>query len=101
MTSRERRAFMKRWETQRNEERNGAPVPPEIAARMTKPKSDLLYQVVVETRGAGMLPVGPMLIKAAADQFRAAIAGQVALGKEKHWFNPTVVPCMPISQGVH
>lgn len=49
-----------------------------------------LHQVFVETREGKAIPVGPAMLKDAADQFAATIRAQVALGREKEWFNPHV-----------
>lgn len=99
MTSAQRRAFRRQWEAQLNEERNGAPIPPEIAARMTQEKPlERLFQVVVE-RPLPLAPlaVGPCVIREVADELAATINACVAAGREKHWRNATVVAVV----GVH
>ena len=94
MNRHERRRFKAQFDYQVEQERNGAPVPGEIAELMTKPKEQqILHQVVVTKRDGSVIPFGPMLIQAVAEEFRAAIAGQIALGKEKMLRNPIVVPC--------
>lgn len=101
MNRREKRRFKAQWDSQIEQERNGAPIPGEIAARMTKPKEqEALFQVTVENRQGRLLPVGPMVVRQVADEFRAAINTQIALGQEKMWRNPIVVPCTLISQGI-
>lgn len=49
-----------------------------------------LYQVFVETRDGQAKPVGPAMLKDAADQFAATVRAQIALGREREWFNPHV-----------
>lgn len=55
---------------------------------MHKPE---LFQVDVEFQGK-RLRVGPKMAKQMADEFAAAIRGQIAIGREKHWCDPQVVP---------
>lgn len=50
-----------------------------------------LYRVQVETSDGNLLPVGPAMIKDAAEQFCAAIGVQIGLGKEKSWSSPHIV----------
>ena len=96
MTRRERRRFKTQWDAQVEQERNGAPVPGEIAEQMTKPRVEALHQVVVTKRDGTPLAVGPMMIQDAAGMFAEAINRQVALGREKTWTNAIVVPCAPL-----
>lgn len=51
-----------------------------------------LYQVNVDTRKGRSLAVGPAMLKEACDQFAGTIAEQIALGREKRWSNPQVIP---------
>jgi len=53
-----------------------------------------LYQVRVELRDGREIPVGPKVIKDAADQFLAAIKDQILAGREQRWANPRVVLCL-------
>ena len=103
MTPRQQRRFRRQFEAQVERERNGAPVPPEIAARMTKPKVvDPLFQVVVTVRDTGkLLAVAPMMLKPYAEEMAATINRFIIAGQEKTWTNAAVVPLTPISAGVH
>jgi len=103
MTSREKRRFREKFAAQVEQERNGAPIPGEIAALMTKPKlPDALHQVVVTLAGSGaLLPVGPAMNRDACGMFAEAVNRQIAVGRERVWKNAAVVPLTPISSGVH
>lgn len=57
---------------------------------MFRPSRPALYQVWVETSGQS-IPVGPKLPQGVAEEFAAAIRGQIALGREKTWNNPHVI----------
>lgn len=95
MNRRQRRAFRRQWDKQINEERNGAPIPPEIAERMTKPIERILYQVVVtKTADHKPLRVGPAMIRDAAEMLAEAINKAVAAGQERTWSDATVAPCL-------
>lgn len=101
MTPRNLRRFQRRLDDAIRLERNGAPPPPEIAARMTKPrKADVLYQVCVTQRTPGMpdrmIAVGPKMIRQACEEFAAAIHEQIAKGKELRWADPVVAPCLAV-----
>lgn len=105
MNRRQRRAFMAQFDTQMEQERNGAPIPPDIAARMTQPKpQQMLYQVLVdhlhEDGTRKMLAVGPAMIREACEMFAETINRYVSDGKEKTWANARVMACTPL-QGVH
>ena len=81
-----------------NEERNGAPIPGEIAEKMTKPKPvEMLYQLWVEVRGEKEpKAIGPRMAYGPLEDLLAAINAQIALGKEKRWGNPLILPCLLI-----
>jgi hypothetical protein len=105
MNRRQRRAFMAQFQSQVEQERNGAPVPPEVAAMMTKPKpKQVLHQVVVdwanEDGSTELMPVFPAVIEDCARMFQRAIEEQISLGTCRTMRNPRIVPCMPL-QGVH
>jgi hypothetical protein len=76
-------------------ERNGAPIPGEIAELMTKPKTfDDLYQVHVDVRGeAKPVAVGPKFGKDAASMILEAVNAQICLGKLPGWGNARLEPC--------
>lgn len=65
------------------------PKPPR-AVRERAPMADL-YQVNVETRDGGLLPIGPRLEKPAAEMLCIAIGNEIAAGREKFWTNPHVL----------
>lgn len=98
MLTKVQRRFKKQFDDQVRLERNGAPVPPEIAARMTKPKApDILWQVVVTKRATRQLiPIGPMMDEEACGMLAEAINVHVAAGKEKDWMKAEIVCCTPI-----
>ena len=98
MLTRAQRRFKKQFDDQVRLERNGAPVPPEIAARMTKPKApDELFQVVVtHAVSRRLIPVTPMMRKDMCEEFAKAVNVHVAAGKEKTWMDAQVVACTPI-----
>lgn len=58
--------------------------------KQTQSRKQVLHQVFVETREGHAKPVGPAMLSEAAEQFAAAIRAQIALGREKDWFNPHV-----------
>jgi hypothetical protein len=90
MTPRQQRRLLKRYENQLRLERNGAPIPPEIAAKMTKAEEATLYQCMVQTRDNRIVAVGPKGARDFCEQFLFAILGNIASGKERDWFNPHV-----------
>ena len=103
MTARQKKRFLKQFQSQVEQERNGAPVPGEIAARMTKDKVDEpQWQVMATLREpkGKMVAVGPKWKRDAADNLAATINQMVALGQEKHWINAVAVPLVPVSEGV-
>ena len=96
LTPRQLRRQQKQLDHQMEEERNGAPIPPEIAAKMTKlNEQPMLYQLWVEVKGRiGPLAVGPRMSKEALEGVVSAVNQQIALGKEKTWGNPHILPCV-------
>lgn len=50
-----------------------------------------LYQVWVLDRTNRQLPVGPRVLKPAAEKFANAIAMQIRAGREKDWHDPIVL----------
>lgn len=60
------------------------PIPPEIAARMTKPKPrEEMCQVVLAERDGSFLAIGPKADRPFLEPIVEAINGQRALGKLK------------------
>lgn len=101
MTPREQRRFRKQFTAQVEQERNGAPIPGDVAERMTKPKpATVLYQVNVTLKSdRSVHPFGPMMIHDAAGLFCEAINQQILLGNERAFTNATVVPLSIIGSG--
>ena len=103
MTNRQKRRFMRQFEAQVEQERNGAPTPPDIAARMTKPKADdVLWQVTVEARlksgEVGLRAYGPRWNRRdAADVLASEINKCVATGHERTFTKAFVVPLTQLS----
>jgi hypothetical protein len=102
MTPRQQKRFRKQFAAQVEEERNGKPIDPEVAARMTKPKPvEPLHQVVATVKETGeKIAVGPMVVRPVAEEFCATINRFIIDGKEKTWSDAVVVPMTPISAGV-
>jgi hypothetical protein len=78
----QRRAFEARVAKAVEEDRNGCPVHPEIAARMTKAKvQEPLYRVHVDTRDDGEnVPISPAFEKMGAEMALDAITKCIARG---------------------
>src|ERR1700722_220740 len=87
MTPKAQRRLQARLADQMRLERNGAPIPGEIAQFMTQPKPPpRLWQVLVERKGGGPIPVGPRsenvdALAALADTINRA----VKTGVERDW----------------
>ena len=86
----------RQYDSQLEQERNGAPIPRDIAARMTKPKeADAAYQVFVDIKGEnGSRPVSPKFIGGEGEevcfQILEALNAQICLGNLKGWGNARV-----------
>ena len=102
MTRRERR-MREAYRSLLEQERNGKPIDPEIAARMTKPKmAEMLHQVMVTVRETGRLvPMGPMTAEVVCRDWAADVNKQIAEGQRRDWTKAEVFPMTPISQGAH
>lgn len=103
MTPRQQRRFREQFRKQVEEERNGAPIPPEVAAMMTKPKEQvILHQVMITVRETGKkVALGPKMLKDACGQIAEAVNKQIISGQRRDWSVAEVVPLTPISTGVH
>jgi hypothetical protein len=98
MTPRQLRRLKKRLDNQMERERNGEPIPGEIASRMTQLKDDTLYQIVVDVRGAKEpLAVCPKMPKQYCEMVLFEINKMICLGKERLWSNPSIIPCATIN----
>jgi len=95
MLTRKQRQLKARYESQLEQERNGAPIPGEIAERMTRPKDEALFQCFVQQKGENgadnLVAVGPKGSKDFVEQFQFAILTGIASGKERLWTNPHVL----------
>lgn len=90
-------AEQRQYDTQIEEERNGAPIPKDIAARMTKPKVlQPLFQVKADVKNdqdrVETLAVGPKMGLDAAEEILIAVNGQISLGKLPGWRNARLEP---------
>ena len=90
------RTQQRQYDAQVEQERNGAPIPAEIAARMTKPKeADAAFQVFVDIKGEnGSRPVSPKFIGGEGEevcfQILEALNAKICLGNLKGWGNARV-----------
>ena len=102
-TRRQKRRLYKQYLSDIEQDRNGRPTPPEIAARMTKPKDpDELWQIMVHDRDANVLiPMGPMMSKDACGISVEAINRQISQGQRRDWTKAEAYPMTPISQGAY
>lgn len=97
MTPRQLRRLQKRLDAQMELERNGTPIPGEIEARMTKLEPQQLYQIWVEVVGRKeTIPVCPKMPEEFCEAILIEMNAQIALGKEKTWANPHILPCIPL-----
>lgn len=94
ITRQSRRMILRQLESQIEQERNGAPTPPEIAAHMTQEtEAQPLCQIWVErTNGKPPVAFGPKMMKDACELLVIAINQQIALGRERLIANPTIRP---------
>ena len=101
MNARQKRRLKAIFDKQIEQERNGAPVPAEIAERMTKPRiSDEMFQVNVTARKSGkVVPFGPKWTKDAAGALCEAINRAIIEGKELSFTKAEVVPLNLIRAG--
>lgn len=94
----QRRAERKRrkaYDDQIRLERNGAPIPGEIAELMTKPVVRALYQAKVDVKGEALpLPISPKMGRSAAEMICTFVAAQIRNGKRPTWGNPRVELCL-------
>lgn len=100
MSTATRKMFTKQeqaqFDSQIEQERNGAPVPKDIAHLMTKPKeADIAYQVFVDIKGEkGSRPVSPKFMgvdgEEVCNRVLETINAQICLGRLKGWGNARV-----------
>lgn len=103
MTPRQQRRFREQFRRQVEQERNGAPIPGDVAALMTKPKDPvILHQVMITVRGTGKkVALGPKMLKDACGLIAEAVNKQILSGQRRDWSVAEVVPLTPIATGVH
>lgn len=94
------RAYEARLRSQMIEEANGAPVAPEIAAGMTKPrKTEELYQIGVTLRGSGGVKfLGPMMSGDGLGAAVEAINRQILSGERDDWTHAEAYPMTRIQE---
>lgn len=104
---RARRRLYRQFQAQVEQERNGAPIPPEIAAKMTKPAvspNNELHQVFADFRNEDgtkeMVAASPAVIRDVGEHLLFELNKAISLGLQRHLSNPRLVPCTPL-QGVH
>lgn len=94
------RAYTEQLRTQMTEEANGAPIPPEILAGMTKPReTEELYQIGVTVKATGEVKfLGPMM---GADALGPAVEGinrQILTGQRSDWTHAETYPMTRIQE---
>lgn len=55
-------------------------------------KLEQLYQIHVERRDGTCIPIAPRMSREALEPLLVAINAQIALGNEREWSNPHLVP---------
>lgn len=96
-------AYQAALRSQMEEEANGAPIPLEVAERMTaaKPEADL-YQVGVTVRATKEVAfLGPKMTEDACRQIAADVNRQIIQGLRRDWTMADAYPLTPVSQGAY
>lgn len=103
MTRRERNRLREQFRSQVEAERNGAPIPGDIAELMTRPKEpERLFQVGVTVRATGKVAfLGPMMNEDAIRSICADVNKQILAAGRSDWTKAEAYPMTPISDGVH
>jgi len=90
-------AYSEAMRSEMEQEANGRPTPPEIAAKMTKEKKDQLFQVMVPDKTTGeMFHASPMMGRDACGSIAETINRQVIKGKRPNWGMAEVLPVQRI-----
>lgn len=99
----DQRAYQEVLRAQMTEEANGAPIPPEVAARMTaeKPKDELWQVGVTVRRTKRVKYLGPMCNREAVEGICEAVNKQITLGQRRDWTKAEAFPMTRISEGAH
>jgi hypothetical protein len=92
------RTYQEQLRSQMEREANGAPVDPEVAARMTAPKeTEQLFQVMVPDKVTGKaFQASPMMSEQACGVIAETINRQVIAGQRKNWGMAEVIPLQRI-----
>lgn len=88
------KAYMTQLRSQMEQEANGAPVPPDIAARMTKARDpEELFQVGVTVKDTGAVQyLGPMMSADALGPIVEQINRQILTGARHDWTHAEAYP---------
>jgi len=94
------RAYEARLRSQMTEEANGAPVPPEIAASMTKPReTEDLHQIGVTLKATGaVMFLGPMMGSDAIGMMAEQINRAILTGQRTDWTKAEAYPMTRIQE---
>ncbi len=100
--ARERR-YREQLRAQMIEEGNGAPIPPDIAAGMTKPReTEDLCQIGVTVKGTGEVKfLGPMMSANGLGPAVEAINRQILTGQRDDWTHAEAYPMTRIQEQAH
>lgn len=91
------RAYQETMRSEMEQEANGRPIHPEVAAKMTKEQKDQLFQVVVSDKSTGgFFHASPMMGKEACGVIAETINRQVIKGKRPNWGMAEVLPVQRI-----
>jgi hypothetical protein len=95
------REYQTQLRSQIEQETNGKPIDPEVAAKMTKAKeSENLFQVMVtDALSKQQIPMGPMASRDACGLWAEAINRQITKGQRKDWSKAEVFPMTRILEG--
>lgn len=90
-------AYQEAMRTEMQEEANGRPIHPEIAAKMTKEQKEQLFQVMVPDKVSGsVFHASPMMGRDACGAIAETINRQVIAGKRPNWGLAEVFPVQRI-----
>ena len=94
------RAYREAMRTRMTEEANGAPIPPDILAGMTKPReTEELWQVGVTVKATGaVMFLGPMMSERGLGPSVEAINRQILTGQRDDWTHAEAYPMTRIQE---
>lgn len=85
--------YQEAMRSEMQEEANGRPIHPDIAAKMTKEQKEQLFQVVVSDKSTGgFFHASPMMNRDACGAIAETINRQVIAGKRPSWGMAEVLP---------